>query len=400
MFSLKSPLVRFAPWLIVGTFAVVAIGVGVASDIGAVNGRLGGDFPSFYAAGRIVLDGNGSQLYDPAFQQTAQSDLLVDGQFLYFAYPPYTAVVYSSLAWMPFGLAFGIHTALALAALVGALVAIRPLVRGYLDGWGRLGIALVACLMSYPVLRSVMGGQNATFTLLGFALVARFDDDDRPFATGSVAACLLYKPQFGLLVLALLLVGRRWRAIMWSIPVAVFLFGIGAVVTGGFWITTWLEAVADFGAENLDVNGPLMISAWGWFQNVMGPGGAATWIAMAVVLATAIPFAVATATRRWTSIPWYAAAPVILVAAPSALYYDATLTAVTVITTLAWARGLHWLAISSIVAATWLQAPAMAIGWSPLFIPILATAAAFALAAFRPPGMRAIRPPPLDAGHP
>lgn len=385
MFSLDSPLARFGPWLVIATLAIVGLAAGLASDIGSSGGRLGGDFPSFYAAGEIVLEGNAASLYSPTVQQTAQSELLADGAFLYFAYPPFTAVGYSLLAWMPFGLAFGVHTVLAIASLVGALVAIRPMVRGYLDGPTRLGLAALGCLAAYPVIRSVMGGQNATFTLLGFALVARFDHDDRAFATGLMAAAMLYKPQFGLLVMLLLLLGQRWRAVGWSVVCAAALVGIGYIAMGGPWIPTWLDAVSAFGSQNLAVNGPLMISAIGWFENLMGSGGWALVIAGVVIIATAVPFGYAVAAKRWTEIPWYAAAPVIVVAAPSALYYDASLTAITVVMMLAWIRGVHPIAVLVIIGVSWSQAAAPSSGWSPLFIPIVVAATAFALAALRSP---------------
>jgi hypothetical protein len=154
---------------------------------------------------------------------------------------------------------------------------------------------------------------------------------------------------------------------------------------GGPWIPTWLEAVAEFSAENLDVNGALMVSAWGWFQNILGATSSATILAGVLVAATAVPFAYATAVRRWTEIPWYAAAPVILVAAPSALYYDATLTVVTVLAMLALMRGIHPLFVVAVIAVTWTQAFASSAGWSPLFIPVAAAAIGFAIAALRPP---------------
>lgn len=376
-------MARIAPWLLIATFALVAVGAGVASDNGTSPARVGGDFPSFYAAGEIVLDGDGADLYDATLQQSKQSAVLEDGQFLYFAYPPFVAGAYALLAWMPYGSAFGVHTILAIAALIGALAAMRPLLHGYLDGPVRLGIASLGALVAYPVVRSVMGGQNATFTLLGLALVARFDHENRPFATGAAAGAMLYKPQFGLVVIALLLAGRRWRAAGWAIGFGALWTGIGFFVMGGPWIATWLEAVSAFGTQNLEVNGPLMISAWGWFANLVDSASLASVLAALLVVSTAVPFVHAVWFRRWSEIPWYAAAPLIVIAAPSALYYDASLTAITVLAMLALMRGVHAVAIVAVIAVTWTQASALSAGWSPLFIPIAVAALGFALAAVR-----------------
>ncbi len=384
MFSLESPIIRFGPWVVVATLALVAIGTGLAADANPDPGRLGGDFPSFYTAGELVVDGHGQELYEAELQRAGQADLLEDGGFLYFAYPPYTAAFYAPLSLVPYGVAFGIHTTLALLALIASLVAVRPLVRGYLDGPARLGVATVVLLGAYPVIRSVLGGQNATFTLLGLSLVARFDREDRALGTGIAAAALLYKPQFGLLVMALLVLGRRWQAVGWAIVGSAALVSVGALVTGPGWVSTWLDAVSGFGDENVAVNGHLMISAWGWFENLLG-SGAGVVFAGAVVVVVGTPMAWSLIRRDWSEIPWYAAAPLVVIAAPSALYYDATLVALTVITMVGLVGGVRWYVIAVIVVASWSQAGATALGWSPLFIPILVAAAGFALASVRGP---------------
>jgi hypothetical protein len=284
---------------------------------------------------------------------------------------------------LPYGAAFGLHTTLALAALVGSLVAIRPLIRGYLDGPARLGVATVVLLAAYPVIRSVLGGQNATFTLLGLALVARFDHEDRALGTGMAAAALLYKPQFGLLVIALLVLGRRWRAVGWAFGGSVALMFVGVLVSGSGWMSTWLDAVSGFADQNATVNGHLMISSWGWFENLLGSGAVAFVVAGVVVAVVGAPMAWSLMRRQWTEIPWYAAAPLVVIAAPSALYYDAALLTLTVVTMVGLVGGVRSSVIAAIVLASWSQAGAGAFGWSPLFIPIVAAAAAFALASFR-----------------
>lgn len=380
MLSLDRPVARVGPWLIVGVLVLVTLITGLRHDAGRSDARLGGDFPSFYAAGQLVVEGSGDLLYDATVQRAAQADLLDDGRFLYFAYPPYTAAAYAPLATLPYGTAFALHTVLALAALVASLVAIRPLAGRLLDGSTRLGVATVLALACYPVLRSVMGGQNATFSLLGLCLVARFLHDDNDIGAGLAASAMLFKPQFGLIVIALLVVGRRWRATAWAGIAAAGLFAIGAMVTGGDWVTTWLDAVSTFGEQNLEVNGPLMIAAWGWFGNLLSSNASALAIAGTLVAVAAVPVIIAVSTDRWRPIPWYALAPLVVVAAPSALYYDATLLLLTIVMMMAM-TGVVPVAVLAIVATTWSQAFALSLGWSPLFIPIAAAALAFSWAA-------------------
>src|SRR5438477_10640628 len=86
--------------LVLGFLVTVLSGSG--SNTAA--GRVGGDYPAFYGAGRIVLDGDAAHLYDVKRQDAAEHDLFAgehDG-LLYFAYPPAVAAVYAPLAELPY----------------------------------------------------------------------------------------------------------------------------------------------------------------------------------------------------------------------------------------------------------------------------------------------------------
>lgn len=384
MFTLNSPVVRIGPWLVIVTIAFAAVAAAVSSpDAQSGQARYGGDFPSFYGAGTIVLAGDGANLYDVELQTAAQADTFSNDGLLYFAYPPFTAAAYAGLAWLSYGAAYAVHSVLAIAALVGALAMLRPFARGALDGWSRLGLASVAAIVSYPVLRSVLGGQNATFTLLGIAAVARFDRDERPIAAGVAAAALLYKPQFGLLIIGILVLSRRWASVASAAAGAVVLFVVGALVVGVDWLAVWVDAVTAFGDLNLIVNGSLMISAVGWLQNVLGMSAWSYAMAGAVVLAVGLPIAYGLASRKWSEIPWSALMPLVIVAAPSALYYDATLVLIPVVVAVAWATERVALPMVAVIALSWTQVFAAPLGWSPLFPMVAALAAIFALSALK-----------------
>src|SRR5213596_3717004 len=74
-------------------------------------GRIGGDLPSFYAGARIVAAGDLAKLYDAAAQEAAETDLLLAASGrLPFPYPPYVAVAYVPLTWVPFKAAYALHT--------------------------------------------------------------------------------------------------------------------------------------------------------------------------------------------------------------------------------------------------------------------------------------------------
>ena len=96
-----------APWLTraaraIALALVLAFAVALMSGSGAetASGRLGGDYPAFYAAGRLVTSDERRQMYDAARQIETQAGLFAsdDGDgLLYFAYPPHTAIAHPAV---------------------------------------------------------------------------------------------------------------------------------------------------------------------------------------------------------------------------------------------------------------------------------------------------------------
>ena len=124
--ALTEERLRLYPRALLGALGG-AVGFAVArAGLGDPQGRLGGDFPSFHAAGELVASGRGASLYDLAAQQAAQARYLPDGDWLPFPYPPPLAAAHALLAPLPYGLAFAVHTALMIGALALAVRALRP----------------------------------------------------------------------------------------------------------------------------------------------------------------------------------------------------------------------------------------------------------------------------------
>lgn len=165
---------------------------------------LGTDFSDVYAAGRMALDGRAAQAWDwPAHYQVQQQ---VHGDpnvpFYGWHYPPPFLIVASGLALLPYLAALALWQGTTLAAAAAAVRAIVP---------GRT--ALIAALGAPVVFVCLGHGHNGFLTaaLFGGAL---FILDERPFAAGLLFGCLVYKPQFALLIPPLLLVTWNWRAIL------------------------------------------------------------------------------------------------------------------------------------------------------------------------------------------
>lgn len=201
--------------------APVLIGIIFAASLSAVllssGDTLGYDTKAYIAAGRHILDGN--PLYD--------SRLTVAGPFGLFLYPPPFAIGFVPFALLPEIAAIWLWIGILTAAFLAG-VALLPVSRGV-----RWAIVLLAALQ-WPFLYTMKLGQVTPILWLAFA--AGWRAIDRPsILGGSIAVGTLIKVQPALLGLWAI-ASRRWRAVAWSIALAVVVVIITLPFTGvGAW---------------------------------------------------------------------------------------------------------------------------------------------------------------------
>ena len=221
--------------------------IGTSHGVRAINGgRVGGDFPAFYGAGALVRDGQGAWLYDREKQRQVQQEYLPGhpGGWIDFAYPPFVALLFVPLALFSFKTAFSIYSLAQVCACIGAVQltgTVSPRVRE-----NRVVAAAVA-LSFYPLMRSVLGGQNTGFSLLCAVGLAVSLCRSRDFPAGLWAAAWLFKPQLALPTILLAGARRRWR--FWAAVAlgTVAWYGLGALVDGYAWpVRWWREGVLPF----------------------------------------------------------------------------------------------------------------------------------------------------------
>ena len=313
-------------------FAVgLAIGLLVATAEGpdAVSGGLGGDYPSFYAAGDVWLDDPGlapDDLYEPDRQFAAQEPVLpsdADGN-LYFAYPAFFVAPFIPLAALSFSLSYLVNVVVMGGCVVAALVVLRPCsatLRSHLPE------ALAVSVTFFPLFRGVTGGQNTAFSLLLFAVVWRSLHGDRELPAGVAAGLLLFKPPLALPLIGGLLLARRYRAFATSLVTASALYLGGAVLTGPEWPGAWMDAVRYLDRVDTPFNVHNFVSLPGVAEAIFGIDSTAAAIVgwgLAAVVAAVVAWAwfrrgVATS----TVIPLTVVGSLLL--SPHALYYDAGL---------------------------------------------------------------------------
>jgi alpha-1,2-mannosyltransferase len=307
--------------------AALVLIVVTADGPDTVSGGLGGDYPSFYGAGKILLDDPGldpERFYEPAVQFEAQAPFLpsdADGN-LFFGYPTFFATPYILLATVDFELSYLFHVLVMAGAVVAALHVVRPCSRIVRDHFVE---TLAASLSFFPLFRAVTGGQNAALSLLAFAVVWRSLHDGREIPAGVAAGLLLFKPPLALPVIGGLLLARRFRAVAAAAGTALGLYVVGALLTGPGWPSAWVDAVRYLDDVDTPFNVQNFVSLPGVAEAVFGiDSTAATVVGYGLALVVAVIIS-AWWTRRDRdpgSLVAVMAAGSLLVS-PHALYYDA-----------------------------------------------------------------------------
>ncbi len=102
------------------------------------------------------------------------------------------------------------------------------------------------------------------------ALVWRGLHDDRPALVGIATGLLLYRPQYAIPLMGLLLLSRQGRALAWAVAVGALTWAGTAAVLGVSWVSTWFDEVVPFVERDAEVNASNSISILGFLQASWG----------------------------------------------------------------------------------------------------------------------------------
>jgi alpha-1,2-mannosyltransferase len=337
---------------------VATLASGEGADTAA--GRLGGDYPAFYAAGRIAADGDLDEVNDLARLEREQADFFPadeDEGFLTWAYPPHVALLYRPLAALPYRPSYAVHTALMVVAFVAAVRLLRPLVP-WIAGASLPAIALG--LAAWPMFRGIGAGQNTALTLLLLVGAWRASAASRDGLAGVLLGLLLFKPQLAVLAVALWAVTRRWRAVLAFAAVAAATWALTAAFAGAGWVSRWVEDVRAYDSTE-DVNAHNHVS--------LPEAAHAAFELSAVGWALAVAVGAATAWRwfRTRQVDLALAVPAILLCAAHAVFYDVGLTVLTAAVLLPIAPA----ATAALYAAQFAEPLKEPLGWNPLVLVLL-----------------------------
>ncbi len=225
------------------------------------NVAIGRDFLAFYLAGQIVANGQGQNLYDGAEQQRTQDAVLAPAELdglAYYINPAPVAVVFSLLTRLPYLWAFYLHTALMLILFLLAMRCLKPHLPSLAPHWF---VAVLLGATWFPMMHTIMGGQNAALTF--FLLVVAYSSatKGKQWVAGAALGLLLFKPQYALPLLGLLLLRRQFRTCAVATVIGAGQYALGALFCGWDWLAKMVGSMGEFYREQERlVSGPTHIS--------------------------------------------------------------------------------------------------------------------------------------------
>jgi hypothetical protein len=168
------------------------------------------DFTVYYTAGKMLREGRATQLYDPRAQQAVQQEFTTNSDLrsgpLPYIHPPFEALLFVPLTFLPYRDAFALWNGLNLGMLFGVALLFRPSLAFLRDvavwEW------VLAFLAFFPVFANFLQGQDSILLLLLFTLAFRALDRDADLLAGCWLGLAVFKYHFAI---PLVLILALWR---------------------------------------------------------------------------------------------------------------------------------------------------------------------------------------------
>lgn len=221
----------------------------------------GQEYLGFYAAGKIVLEGNRLRLYDQATQEAVQHRIFPRVQFRYGAllvyHPAYELLAFALLALLPFAASYYVWSIANVLLLVLVLHFSKPYLKELLCHWRLLPMAMALSL--FPLFECVILGEDSVLLLLIFTCAFVLLKRKRHWTAGCLLSLGLFKFQFMVPFLLPFAFNKKSRNVLrGAIPMAAVLVMISVWVTGIPGAMQYLRMVA------LDPTSPNAASAFPW----------------------------------------------------------------------------------------------------------------------------------------
>lgn len=208
----------------------------------------GTDFPDFYVAARMVQEGRGPELYNPAVQLHFQQRYAGRVGTL-FIHPPFETLLYLPLSYASLERAYLLWSLVNLAFFV--LVA-KVLGRQVFTQWDWRLLPVLFFLFP-PVLLNFVQGQDSVLLLLLLVLAFWAFQNEHSIMAGCLLACGLFKFHLIIPTVTVLAFGRMRKFLAGFAGVAILLFGISAAISGWGFPGTYIHFLGEL--KNLSLAG-------------------------------------------------------------------------------------------------------------------------------------------------
>jgi Glycosyltransferase family 87 len=192
------------------------------------------DFTVYYTAATMLRSGQGRSLYDPKVQfevQKAATGRISSGRGpLPYIHPPFEALLFLPLAWLPYAKAFALWDLLNVGILFGVAVLLRRSISTLrrISPWQ----LVVVSLCFFPVFICLLQGQDSILLLLLCVLAFDALKKKRDLVAGVWLALGMFKFQFMIPVFLLLGLWKERRAAIGFAGVSAALVFISAGMAG------------------------------------------------------------------------------------------------------------------------------------------------------------------------
>jgi hypothetical protein len=247
--------VKAACWAALAvTTALVALSICYgARDQPFLGHQPGGDFISFYVAGKILNEYPHSRLYNSSLQYRLHHAVMPEmPRETVEAYinTPFLASVFRPLARLPFAWSYGLWVAISAVLYICGLAVLWPAEKGFAEV---SRIAFLACCSFLPFsIECLAGGQISAVGFFALALCTRWLEA-YPLAAGAALSVCLYKPTLLVLVVPMLAIGRRFRTLAGFAAGACVLGALSVAAVGFEGCAAYLQALgvrAEWTARN------------------------------------------------------------------------------------------------------------------------------------------------------
>jgi hypothetical protein len=200
-----------------------------------------GDFVEFYTSGKILNQYGSHRLYDFQLQDDLGREFLPVNFSIPFVTPPYVAILFSPLAYLPLWLAFLLWIIISIALYLGAItltLRLEPLPRA---------MTFLVCLGFPPFLMLVLaGGQISAIGCFIFASWIYLMRKQRKLLAGAVLGFLLYKPTLAVFLVPTLLFGRQFRTLIGFAAVSALLIALAVWMLGPAGMMRYVAILREF----------------------------------------------------------------------------------------------------------------------------------------------------------